>query len=64
MFHRVFIWHLIGEEDLYLENELFCPIMCQMKALMKSLMKSLMKTRPACHRLSVPVLLESPAQAG
>ena len=39
VFYRVSIWHLIGEESLYLGNERSCPIMYQMKALMKSLMK-------------------------
>ena len=38
VFHRVFIWHLSGEEDSYFGNELPCPIMV-------ALMKSLMKTR-------------------
>ena len=36
VFHRIFIWHLIGNEDSYKGNELPYPIMCQMKALMKS----------------------------
>ena len=29
--HHIFIWHLIGEKDSYLGNELSFPIMCQMK---------------------------------
>ena len=35
VFHRVFIWHLIGEEDSCPGDVLSSPIMCEMKVPMK-----------------------------